>query len=177
MEINDNFKGLFDLDQFTEFVEPSDNESSACQQGDICESQFVLDAKLHGFEVFLPVGHATKVDIAIRKPGFDLVSIQIKKGVFNKRRGNHTAYWKWICGSGKPSSAVNPNDYGLRYTRYKKGDFHVLCGYIMEHGSWVFHNLEDVCEKSSVTWRPNQGLNQDNWEIFDPYFTYDRITD
>jgi len=171
MESHNNFNGLFDLEQYTEVAESSGNESSSCQVGDICESQFALDAKIRGYEVFTPLGHATKVDMAIRKPGFDLVSVQIKKGVFNKERGNHTSYWKWMCGSGKPSAALNNNDYGLRYTKYKKGDFHILCGYIMEHESWVFHTLDDVSDKSSITWRPSQGLNQNNWEIFDQYFT------
>ena len=161
---------LFPIDDFTEDLESPSSESQACHQGDICETRFMYDAKVRGYEIFTPQGHGTKVDIAIRKPGYHLVSVQIKKATYNKARGTHSDYWKWMCGSGKPSCANNPNDYGLRYTKYKKGDFHVIGGYIMELESWAFYDIEEVMHKSCITWRPNNSQVENNWEIFDKYF-------
>jgi hypothetical protein len=156
---------LFDTIPFTKAESSPEVNSESCNQGDIAECNFIYMAKLKGFEVFTPIGHSTKVDIAIRKPGRKFVGVQIKKATYQKGGS-----WKFMCGSGKPSCAANPKDYGARYTPYKKGDFDILAAYIIEKDYWLFYNLDRVAGKSSIRWSELKNF-QNNWEIFDPYFT------
>ena len=155
---------LFNLDDFTDFDAVKEQSTNgcydACRIGDICESQFALDAKLQGFEIFRPDGHATKADIIIRKPGGRPIMIQIKKS------HHHNGTWRV-----KAFSSA-----GGKNTTYKIGDFDVLAGYVRHYKKWIFLHLHQF-DTHFYSWKPNNGQPVDNWEIFDQYFTtpHDRV--
>lgn len=72
-----------------------------------------------------------------------------------------------MVGSGRPSCAANPKDFGLRYRKYEKGDFDVLAAYILERDVFAFYKLSDVHGLSSTRWDISK--RSDNWEIFDEF--------
>jgi hypothetical protein len=153
---------LFDL---TEYDAPRDGSDvlETCDTGSIAELEFLPRAKRNGWHVYSPHGHSTPADVILFRPPAKPVSVQIKKGVFQKDQGK----WKIMVGSGKPSCAANPKDYGARYTRYQRGDFDVLAMYVDEHDCFVFWSLDQLVERglSAISWRV--GDRADNWDIFD----------
>jgi hypothetical protein len=76
-----------------------------------------------------------------------------------------------MIGSGKPSCAANPKDYGKRYTRYGRGDFDILAMYVQEHDSFVLWALNDICGKSTINWRPSSMPEMGNWHLLDELVT------
>ena len=156
---------LFDLDPFKAYTEINDETilSSASQNGDICEQQFCLDAKKRGYEVFMPIGHATKVDVAIKKASGNLVSVQVKKGFWC----NHAKCYMVACGS-----HGNRKSRNIGHIPYTYGDFDILAGHIYDLDKWVFLDITAVLKtKRFYRWRPALGKPEDNWNIFDPYFS------
>lgn len=155
---------LFDLAEYDAPREQSD-VLQTCDTGSIAELEFLPRAKRNGWHVYSPHGHSTPADVILFRPPAKPVSVQIKKGVFQKEQGK----WKIMVGSGKPSCASNPKDYGARYTRYQRGDFDVLAMYINEHDCFAFWPLSDLVESglSAISWRV--GDRCDNWEIFNSF--------
>lgn len=139
----------------------SGNLSETCHSGMMSEMIFATEAAKQGFGVFFPVGHSQKADLVVWKPPARPVTVQVKKATWQKGGA-----FKFMVGSGKPSCAANPNDYGKRYTPYQKGDFDVLCAHIAEHDTFAFYNLEDLAGKSSHRWRAGIGQRENNWDIF-----------
>lgn len=155
---------LFDVSQYDAPREETVG-SESCDSGDIAELEFLPRAKRNGWHVFSPHGHSTPADAIIFRPPTRPISVQIKKGVYQHRDGN----WKITIGSSKPSCAANPNDYGLRYSRYQRGDFDVLAMYIEERDAFVFYNLDRLVERGVCTLRWNDGDKMNNWDVFDSF--------
>jgi len=133
--------------------------SAASQIGDICEQQFGLDAMKRGYEVFMPVGHSTKVDVAIKKHGSNFVSVQIKKAYYNN------GSYKIHCGS-----TSGRKDKGGQGQKYTYGDFDILGGYLVEANIWVFLDIHFiVAGPESYYWKPAMGKPENNWNIFETY--------
>ena len=142
--------------------------------GDVTEAAFVYHATLRGYEVFLPVSHHTKTDVAVRVNGSDLVNIQIKKAAKQKQPEHYAQRWKFLLGSGLPSAARSKKDNARadnkpRYNLYTEGDFHVLAAYIMELDTWAFYELTEVIGNASKSWTPKNGPHN-NWDLFDKLF-------
>ena len=153
---------LFDLSEF-EIIPEQSSGSATCKSGMMAEMIFAVEAAKRGFCVFFPIGHSQKADLIIWKPPSRPVSIQIKKATYQKDSG---AY-KFMIGSGKPSCAANPNDYGKRYTMYQKGDFDVLCAYVEERQDFLFYALSDIAGISSKRWHPASGMSANNWDLLE----------
>lgn len=166
MNMNDLYKQnealLFDMADI-EVIPEQSNTSSNCKSGMIAEMIFAIEAAKRGFTIFFPIGHSQKADLIAWKPPARPISVQIKKATYQKESGS----WKFMVGSGKPSCAANPNNYGLRYTAYKKGDFDILCAYIEERGEFLFYTLCDIAGCSSRRWHPSTGFAANNWDILD----------
>ena len=133
---------LFDLTEYDVPREGSD-AMERCDTGSIAELEFLPRAKRNGWHVYSPHGHSTPADVILFRPPSKPVSIQIKKGVWQKEQSK----WKIMVGSGKPSCAANPKDYGTRYTRYQRGDFDVLAMYVDERDLFVFWSLDELVER------------------------------
>jgi hypothetical protein len=155
---------LFDL---TEYDAPREDALSleACDSGSIAELEFLPRARRAGWHVYSPHGHATPADVILFRPPNRPISVQIKKGVYQKDAGK----WKIMVGSGKPTCAANPKDYGKRYSLYERGDFDVLAMYVDEHDCFAFWTLDELVERgiSTIAWR--LGDCADNWNIFDSF--------
>lgn len=155
---------LFDL---TEYDAPREDVATieSCDAGSIAELEFLPRARRAGWHVYSPHGHATPADVILFRPPNRPISVQIKKGVYQKEAGK----WKVMVGSGKPACAANPKDYGKRYSLYERGDFDVLAMYVDEHDCFAFWTLDELVERgvSTIGWRV--GGRTDNWDIFDSF--------
>lgn len=152
---------LFSMDGIEEIPEPSGHLSQSCFSGQFAEMQVAVKALKNGYSVFFPFGHSHKADLVVFKPPQRPITIQVKKATYQKAGDA----FKFMVGSGKPSCAANPKNYGLRHTPYKKGDFDVLCAFIEELDKVVFYSLEDLCGATSKQWRPGNGYPSENWEL------------
>ncbi len=135
---------------------------SSCNIGLGAEVAFASKAISMGFTVFMPFGHSQKADLVIWKPPSRAITVQVKKATYQKDGGN----FKFMIGSGKPSCASNPLDYGLRYTPYQRGDFDVMAVYMAERQSFVIYKLEDIVGKSSMRWTAGRN-SENNWDVLD----------
>jgi hypothetical protein len=158
---------LFDVEAVTVLPDRPDVLSQNNHSGDIAESAFLKEVIKRGWKAFAPWGHASRADLCIWKPPSSPLTVQIKKGVW--QRDNQC--WKIMIGSGKPSCAANPKDYGKRYTRYGKGDFDILAMYVLEHDAFVLWALNDICGNSSITWRPTSSPEMGNWQLLEELVT------
>ena len=158
---------LFDVEALTVLPDRPEVSSASNHAGTIAEIAFIKEAATRGWSTWVPIGHANKADLCIWKPPSAPLTIQIKKGVW--QRDNQC--WKVMIGSGKPSCAANPKDYGKRYTRYGKGDFDILAMYVQEHDSFVLWALNDICGKSTINWRPSSKPEMNNWHLLDELVT------
>jgi hypothetical protein len=158
---------LFDVEAVTILPDRPEVASASNHSGTIAEIAFLKEAATRGWSTWVPIGHANKADLCIWKPPSAPLTIQIKKGVW--QRDNQC--WKVMIGSGKPSCAANPKDYGKRYTRYGKGDFDILAMYVQEHDSFVLWALNDICGKSTINWRPSSMPEMGNWHLLDELVT------
>jgi hypothetical protein len=158
---------LFDVEAVTILPDRPEVASASNHSGTIAEIAFLKEAATRGWSTWVPIGHANKADLCIWKPPSAPLTIQIKKGVW--QRDNQC--WKVMIGSGKPSCAANPKDYGKRYTRYGKGDFDILAMYVQEHDSFVLWALNDICGKSTINWRPSSKPEMNNWQLLDELTT------
>jgi hypothetical protein len=159
---------LFDLESFT--IPSIDKKciSETCDIGAFAEMRFCGMAISLGFEVFLPFSHSTKTDVILLSMESKPIRVQVKKATYQKKQNaNHGDYWKFMVGSGRPSCAANPTDYGLRYRKYEKDDFDVLAAYILERDVFAFYNLSEIHGSSTCRWDANKRSN--NWEIFTNY--------
>jgi len=163
-------ENLFNLSHFTIEREMSHAVSETCNIGAFAEMKFCCAAITNGYEVFLPMSHSTKTDIVLLRSSSLPIRIQVKKATYQKReKTSHLESWKFMIGSGRPSCAANPQDYGLRYRKYEENDFDVLAAYILEKDLFAFYYLSEIRGSSSMRWDQSKRVN--NWDIFDKYET------
>jgi hypothetical protein len=159
---------LFDLEPYTIPTANQSSVSATCDIGAYAEMRFCGMALSHGFEVFLPFSHSTKTDVILLSLDSDPIRVQVKKATFQKKnQSHHIDSWKFMVGSGRPSCAANPNDYGVRYRKYALNDFDILAAYILERDVFAFYKLTDIQGLSSYRWDATKTAN--NWEIFNAY--------
>ena len=134
--------------------------------GELAEMAFAYQAVARGWQVYLPMSHHSKVDVAIGKPGTDLIGVQVKKASRQKKPcGNLSDSWKVLVGSARSGKAGMPRRR-KRLKQYKHGDFNVLAIYVEEFDTFAFYALEDVAGRASMRWSTGKGI-ADNWEIFE----------
>ena len=155
---------LFDVQQYETLPDVADDSPRNCESGSIAEAEFLVRAQRNGWHCYVPLGHATKADVIVFRPFGRPVTVQIKKGVYQDKGSGS---WKFIAGSGKPSCATNPKDYGKRYTRYQRGEFDVLAMWVQEKECFVFWTLNELVERGSscVYWYAGNACN--NWQLVD----------
>ena len=159
---------LFDIKDYTIERETNGSISETCNAGAIAELKLCCIAVEKGFEVFTPLSHSTKTDLIIMRPQGTPIRVQVKKATYQKKiSSKRTDFWTFMIGTGKPTSARNPNDYGTRYKKYVEGDFDVLAAYIQERNVFAFYHLKDICGASGMRW--NESKRSNNWDIFDEY--------
>lgn len=142
--------------------------------GDIAEAYFIHAAMSQGYEVFTPFGHRSKVDVVIRKPQSPLIGVQIKKGVYQKKKEEHHAdSWKFLIGSCKSKNHHNPES-GPRIRQYCDKDFDIMAVVIQEHGVVALYKLEDIVGNSSKRWNiSDPSAPRNNWGLLD-YFVEEK---
>lgn len=161
-------ESLFDLDDYTIEQKTSGSISESCNVGALAEMKFCCAAMSRGYEVFLPLSHSTKTDVVLLGHKINPIRVQIKKATYQKKAKSHyLESWKFMVGSGRPSCAANPSDYGERYRKYNKNDFDILAAYILERDVFAFYNLSEIFGISSLHW--NVGNPSNNWEVFEQY--------
>lgn len=130
--------------------------------GDIAELAFALECYKRGWQLYFPYSHDTKIDMIVKGPKEQLISVQVKKGTLQKNPPHLAQTWKALVGSCKSS---NKRDNGRpRFTKYKD-EFDILAMYIAEHNKWIFHKLTDIKGKASVRWNSKHMDQADNWDI------------
>jgi hypothetical protein len=135
--------------------------------GDIAELAFVLEAYRRSWTAFLPYSHDTRVDVILHKPSQPPITVQVKKGVYQKKKQDHHAdSWKVVIGSCKSSRLCNPQT-DARINRYTD-EFDVLAIYIQELNVFSLHLLSEVNGRSSMRFNASSSP-RDNWEIFDGF--------
>jgi hypothetical protein len=150
---------LFNVDQYrTNDFDPK--RSSTCDSGTRAEMFVAMEAAKNGFSVFFPIGHSQKADLIIWKPPMRPLTVQVKKATIQEGGS-----YKFMIGSGKPSCAANPNDYGKRYTKYQEDDFDILCAVIIERNSVLIYDLKSIVGKSSIRWSPHRGIKENDWNV------------
>ena len=163
-------ENLFDLSDYTIEREISQAISETCNIGAYAEMKFCCAAMSNGYEVFLPMSHSTKTDVVLLSMNTIPIRVQVKKATYQKSRmSHHLESWKFMIGSGRPSCAANPQDYGVRYRKYEDNDFDILAAYILEKDVFAFYNLADIQGASSMRWDISKRMN--NWDIFEQYQT------
>ena len=161
-------ENLFDMSDYTIEKEISQSISETCNIGAFAEMKFCCEAISNGYEVFLPMSHSTKTDVVLLGANTLPIRIQVKKATYQKReKASHLESWKFMVGSGRPSCAANPQDYGIRYRKYEDNDFDVLAAYILEKDVFAFYHLEEISGLSSCRW--DIGKRKNNWDIFEKY--------
>ena len=159
---------LFNLEEYTVKRISNGSISETCNVGAFAELKLCCAAIERGFEVFTPMSHSTKTDIILMLPQSNPIRIQVKKATFQKpSSANQSDAWKFMIGTGRPSCAANPSDYGLRYKKYIDGDFDLLAAYILERDIFAFYKLEEISGASSMRWDLTKRSN--NWEIMEEY--------
>jgi hypothetical protein len=155
---------LFAIGDYEQLPEVDASVSRNCESGSIAEAEFLVRAQRNGWHCYVPFGHATKADVIVFRPFGRPVTVQIKKGVYQDRGSGS---WKIMAGAGKPSCAVNPKDYGKRYTLYQRGEFDVLAMWVQEKECFVFWTLDELVERgvSCVRWYAGNACN--NWQVLD----------
>lgn len=137
------------------------------RSGDVAELAFILEAYRRGWTAFIPYSHDTRVDVILHRDGQAPVTVQVKKGVYQKKRMPHHAdSWKVIVGSCKSSRQHNPQTEP-RINKYTN-EFDVLAIYVQELDIFSLHMLSDVCGQSSMRFNANKSP-RDNWHIFDGF--------
>lgn len=135
--------------------------------GDIAELAFILEAYRQGWTAFIPYSHDTKVDVILHKPSQPPITVQVKKGVLQKRKQPHHARsWKVVVGSCKSSRLCNPQT-DRRIIRYTD-EFDVLAIYIQELDLFSMHMLSAVNGRSTMRFNESKTV-RDNWHIFDGF--------
>jgi hypothetical protein len=159
---------LFDLTSFTLPEVEKRSISETCDIGAYAEMRFCGMAMSLGYEVFLPFSHSTKTDVILLTLDSKPIRVQVKKATYQKKnQSHHCDSWKFMVGSGRPSCAANPMDYGLRYRKYEINDFDILAAYILERDVFAFYDLSEIHGLSSCRWDITKRTN--NWEILSQY--------
>jgi hypothetical protein len=155
---------LFAIGDYEVAPEVDTSAPRNCESGSIAEAEFLVRAQRNGWHCYVPFGHATKADVIVFRPFGRPVTVQVKKGVYQDRGSGS---WKIMAGAGKPSCAVNPKDYGKRYTLYQRGEFDVLAMWVQEKECFVFWTLDELVERgvSCVRWYAGNASN--NWQVID----------
>jgi len=144
---------LFEIDDYTIERETNGSISETCNAGALAELKLCCAAAEKGFEVFTPLSHSTKTDLIIMKPQGIPIRVQVKKATYQKKISpNRMDVWKFMIGTGRPSCAANPTDYGVRYKKYVDGDFDVLAAYILERNTFAFYHLKEISGVSGLRW-------------------------
>lgn len=135
-----------------------------CEKGTHAELLFCAEAGARGWQVLIPMGHSSTVDVWIFKPPGRPVSVQVKRA-YQDRDG----------------------DYGMGVSRgltkqpYQAGDFDILAGYLPDLNEFVLWRFADIADKKKLRYSPRRHRNPSNWELLDelaesPTYYGDRTT-
>jgi len=144
---------LFDIEEYR--TDNCESSNDNCRVGVTAEIAFSLKVYPMGYDVYLPLGHAQKTDLIIRKPPYPPKSIQIKKATAKTNES-----WQ-VSTSTKKRTALN----GTTWTNYELGDFDILAAYISELDCWALWRIEEIAGKSSIQW--NKFSHRNNFDILE----------
>jgi hypothetical protein len=149
----------------SEFIGPKRTGKQSCDLGTVAELEFLTQAKRRGWNVFVPIGHATPADAVIFAPPSRPISVQIKKGM---SRGAGRGY-KAMVGSGRSLRAMKHSLEFSKFRRYEARSFDVLAMYVEDVQGFVFWTLQELLQrgKTWAMWTPGKPCH--NWEIFEQF--------
>ena len=124
-------------------------EPSCCRKGDMAEMLFAAAAIVHGWEIYMPFGHAQTTDVCLLKPLTSPLKVQVK-----------TAWWD--------QSANSYAVFAKKGTRaYDRGDFDVLAAYLPDLNQFVLWSFEDISGRQKIRYSPERHRKPSNWELLD----------
>lgn len=122
-----------------------------CEKGTHAELLFCAEAGARGWQVLIPMGHNSTVDVWIFRPPCRPVSVQVKRA------------WREING-----------DYGVNMARgnvarapYQKGDFDILAAYLPGLNEFVLWRFDDINARKKIRYSPKRHRQPANWELLD----------
>jgi len=148
-----------------DYAVPKRTGKQACDLGAVAELEFLTQAKRRGWNVYVPIGHATPADAIIFRPPARPISVQVKKGM---SRGSGRG-WKAMVGSGLSKRAIKHSLHFSKFRRYESNSFDVMAMYIAEENLFIFWTLAELLQrgKTWAIWTTIKPSN--NWEIFDRF--------
>ena len=161
---------LFDLKE----IAPEERQRDTAHKGSdgsLEEMLFATEATRRGYTAMIPWGHCQKADVAIWRPPFRPLTVQVKKAAWRKTSQQWHAY---------AASARGGRDKRLRrqdgrevdpYRRYKAGDFDILAVYVPTADAFRFYALKDIAGILHVTFRDLSTLN--NWHVIEDALKHD----
>ena len=157
---------LFDVEEFEEDA-PLVSGSVNCDSGTQGECRFVCGAQDVGFHAYMPMGHSTVADVIVVKPMSRPLTVQVKKGVFQKKG----EFWKSVIGATRSTCFINPESQKQKYRKYQRGEFDVFAMWIKEHDGFSLWTLDELVEKGSCSLRWNTGDRLNNWQLLNDLIT------
>lgn len=125
--------------------------SYSCEKGTHAELLFCAEAGARGWQVLIPMGHSSTVDVWIFRPPGRPVSVQVKR-----------AY------------ADRDGDYGVTLARgyddrktYREGDFDILAAYLPELNDFVLWRFSEINDRKKIRYSPKRHRQPGNWGLLD----------
>lgn len=122
-----------------------------CEKGTHAELLFCAEAGARGWQVLIPMGHVSTVDVWIFRPPGRPVSVQVKRA------------WREVDG-----------DYGVSLARrnvtrvpYQKGDFDILAAYLPDLHQFVLWRFDDINGRKKIRYSPKRHRQPENWGLLD----------
>ena len=125
---------------------------TACQKGASAELLFCAVAGAKGYEIIIPWGHSSTVDVWMRKPPYRPMSVQVKTATLIAS-GYHISVKRATAG-GRPRP-------------YEKGDFDVLAAWLPDIEQFVLWTFDDIKGRITICYNPARHRQPDNWELLD----------
>ena len=123
--------------------------SANCEKGTHAELLFCAEAGARGWQVLIPMGHNSTVDVWIFRPPGRPVSVQVKRAYLDR-----------------------DGDYGVCLARgsvqrapYQAGDFDVLAAYLPDLNEFVLWRFSDINERKKIRYSPKRHRQPGNWEL------------
>lgn len=125
--------------------------SANCEKGTHAELLFCAEAGARGWQVLIPMGHSSTVDVWIFRPPGRPVSVQVKRA-YPDRDGDYCV--------------TLARGYDDRKS-YQLGDFDVLAAYLPDLNEFVLWRFSDINERKKIRYSPKRHRQPGNWELLD----------
>ncbi len=131
-----------------------------CQKGTHAELLFCAEAGAREFNVLVPVGHSSTVDVWIHKPPGRPISVQVKRAyvVESKRPWTNES----LCRYGVSMARGN-----VERTPYQSGDFDVLAAYLPDKNDFVLWRFDEIKDRKKISYTPRLHRQPGNWQLLE----------